>query len=95
MRINGIGTIKKETAMEILTEDGKTAVKSGEITTQELGEMYKLHETKRLSRIGKCADLFANNYNRIPESLQDKLSPAELAELTDAFYECYGDGKNA
>lgn len=31
MKINGIGVIKKETAMEILTEDGKAAVKSGEI----------------------------------------------------------------
>ena len=95
MRIQGIGTVRKEVAMQILTREGREAVKSGEITTQELGEMYKLHEIKKLSRIGKCSDLFANCYKWIPESLQEKLSLEELAQLTDVFYECYGAGKNA
>ena len=43
MKINGIGTVTKEKALEILTQEGQDAVKSGEITTEELGEMYKLH----------------------------------------------------
>lgn len=39
MIIKGIGTIRKEDAMSILTRDGRKAVKAGEITTEELGEM--------------------------------------------------------
>lgn len=52
MRINGIGTVRKKEAMKILTREGREAVKSGEIT------------------------------------------PDQLGRLTDAFYECYGEGKN-
>ena len=95
MRINGIGTVKKETAMSILTREGREAVKSGEITTEELGEMYKLEQVKKACKIGKFGDTFAANYSRIPDNLKEKLTPAELAELTEAFYKCYGDGKNA
>jgi hypothetical protein len=36
MKITGIGTIRKEDAMSILTREGE-AVKAGEITTEELG----------------------------------------------------------
>ena len=95
MRINGIGTVKKETAMSILTREGREAVKSGEITTEELGEMYKLEQVKKICKIGRFGDTFAANYSRIPDSLKEKLTPQELAELTEAFYKCYGDGKNA
>ena len=42
MRINGIGAVKKEEAMKILTAEGRRSVKAGEISTEELGEMYKL-----------------------------------------------------
>lgn len=95
MKINGIGIVKKEEAMKILTQDGRDAVKSGEITTEELGEMYKLNLVKKASRIGRNTDLFQANYKRIPEAIADKLSPEEVATLVDAFYQCYGDGKNA
>lgn len=95
MKINGIGTVAKETAMEILTQEGRDAVKSGEITTEELGEMYKLHLVKKVSRIGSNGELFRANYSRIPKTVADKLSPEEVASLVDAFYKCYGDGKNA
>lgn len=44
MRIKGIGIISKEKAMEILTREGRKAVRDGEITTEELGEMYKLQK---------------------------------------------------
>ena len=95
MKISGIGTVKKETAMSILTREGREAVKSGEITTEELGEMYKLEQVKKACKIGRFGDTFAVNYSRIPDSLKEKLTPQELVELTEAFYKCYGDGKNA
>lgn len=93
MKINGIGTVKKEEAMKILTAEGKRAVKAGEISTEELGEMYKLEMVKRASQIGRNTELFRVNYNRIPEGIADKLSPEDIASLVDAFYQCYGDGK--
>lgn len=93
MKINGIGTIKKEEAMKILTREGREAVKSGEITTEELGRMYKLEMVKKLSKIGKYGCTFAENYNRVPQEIADKLSPEEIAELVDSFYNCYSDGR--
>lgn len=93
MRINGIGAVKKEEAMKILTAEGRRSVKAGEISTEELGEMYKLEMVKRASRIGRNTELFRVNYNRIPEGIADKLSPEDIAGLVDAFYQCYGDGK--
>lgn len=95
MKIEGMGIVKKETAMSILTREGREAVKSGDITLEELGEMYKLEQVKKASQIGRYMDTFNANYNRIPEELQKKLTPEELAALTDAFYQCYGDGKHA
>lgn len=50
MRINGIGAVKKEEAMKILTAEGRRAVKAGEISTEELGEMYKLKWSKEPAR---------------------------------------------
>nr|DAO05073.1 MAG TPA: hypothetical protein [Bacteriophage sp.] len=94
MRINGIGTVKKEVAMSILTREGKEAVKTGEITLQELGQMYKLEQVKKACKIGRCADTFNANYSRIPDDLKDQLTPDQLGRLIDAFYECYGEGKN-
>ena len=95
MKINGIGIIRKEVAMSILTRDGRESVKNGEITIEELGAMYKLQQVKRTCKIGSCAETFAVNYERIPDDLKDKLTPQELADLVEAFYKCYGDGKNS
>lgn len=95
MKIQGIGVISKTEVMQILTKEGRESVKSGDITTQELGEMYKLEQVKKACKIGKYHDTFAANYSRIPDGLKEKLTPEELAELTMAFYKCYGDGKNA
>ena len=44
MRINGIGMVRKDEALKILTREGREAVKSGEITLEELGQMYKLEQ---------------------------------------------------
>lgn len=93
MRIKGIGTIKKSEAMSILTEEGKNAVKNGEITTEELGAMYKLEMVKRESKIGRMNDTFRKSYGWIPEELKAALSPVQLADLTDRFYNCYSAGK--
>jgi hypothetical protein len=94
MRIKGIGTISKEKAMEILTREGRKAVRDGEITTEELGEMYKLQKVKEACTIGTCTDSFTRSYEWIPEELKEELTPEQLGALTEAFYNCYGAGKN-
>ena len=94
MKIKGMGQIRKEKAMEILTREGREAVKAGEITLEELGQMYKLEQVKKCSKIGSCGDTFRANYDRIPDDLKEELTPEQLGRLTDAFYQCYGDGKN-
>ena len=95
MKIKGIGTIRKEDAMSILTREGREAVKSGDITLEELGEMYKLEMVKKASKIGNNGDTFRESYKWIPEELKEELAPEQLGKLVDAFHECYGAGKNA
>ena len=95
MKITGIGTIRKDDAMSILTREGREAVKAGEITTEELGEMYKLEMIKRSSKIGRNNDTFRESYKWIPDDLKEELTPEQLGKLADAFHECYGAGKNA
>lgn len=94
MKIKGIGTISKDKAMEILTREGREAVKSGDITPEELGEMYKLEMVKRSSKIGNNGETFRASYKWIPEDLKEELAPEQLGKLVDSFYECYGAGKN-
>lgn len=95
MIINGIGEVSEETILSILTNEGREAVASGEMTLEEVGQMYKLQQIKKASINGKFNDTFLANYDRIPEGLCDKLTPEELASLVDAFCRCYGDGKNS
>lgn len=95
MKIKGIGIVKKEDAMSILTREGREAVKAGEITIEELGEMYKLEMVKRSSKIGRNSDTFRESYKWIPDDLKEELTPEQLGKLVDSFYECYGAGKNA
>ena len=94
MKIKGIGTIRKEDAMSILTREGRKAVKSGDITLEELGDMYKLEMVKRSSKIGRNSDTFRESYKWIPEDLKEELAPEQLGKLVDSFYEFYGAGKN-
>ena len=94
MKIKGIGTIRKEDAMSILTREGRKAVKSGDITLEQLGDMYKLEMVKRSSKIGRNSDTFRESYKWIPEDLKEELAPEQLGKLVDSFYECYGAGKN-
>lgn len=94
MKINGIGTIRKEEAMSILSREGRKAVKSGDITLEELGDMYKLEMVERASKIGRYGDTFRASYKWIPDDLKEELTPEQLGKLVDSFYECYGAGKN-
>lgn len=94
IKVKGIGLVKKEELMEILTAEGKKAVKSGEITTKELGEMYKLEQIKKASKVGCFGRTFRGAFKWIPRELIEELTPEQLGKLTDAFYECYGAGKN-
>ncbi len=93
MKINGIGTVKKEEILKILTDEGRESLKNGEITLEEAGWLYKLELIKKHSRVGGYGDTFNASFTRIPDSLKDKLSPEELGELVDAFYECYNGRK--
>lgn len=99
MKIQGIGVINKKTAIKELgldrDKEGREALRNGEFTDEEIGEMYKLQKVREACKIGSCGDTFRANYGRIPDSLKEKLTPEELAELVEAFYQCYGDGKNA
>lgn len=79
----------------IFTSEMTEAIKSGEMTLSDALEMDKYEKVARLSKIGRFGDTFRASYKRIPEHLTEKLSAEELAELVDAFYRCYSDGKNA
>ena len=79
----------------IFTSDMTDAIKSGEMTVTDAVSISKYQKVMQLSKIGKFGNTFRVNYARIPESLIEKFSAEETAELVDAFYKCYSDGKNA
>lgn len=83
MKIEGIGVINKNKALSILTKEGREAVKAGEITIDELGEMYKLELVRKSTKIGNM------------EELKKQLAPEQLGDLVDSFYSCYSAGKMA
>ena len=77
----------------IFTSEMTEAIKSGEMTLSDASKMGKYKKVVRLSKIGRFGDTFWASYSRIPESLIDKLTAEETAELVDAFYQCYSDGR--
>lgn len=81
--------------LNIFTEDARMSVRSGDLTIQDILCMDKRRKVMVLSKIGPFEATFQANYSRIPEGLFDKLQPADLAALVDAFYQAYSDGKNA
>nr|DAG23634.1 MAG TPA: hypothetical protein [Bacteriophage sp.] len=93
MKITGVGVINKKKALSILTREGREAVKAGEITIEELGEIYKLDLIKKNSKIGNMEDTFRESYKWIPEDLKEQLTPEQLGKLVDSFYSCYSTGK--
>lgn len=56
--------------------------------------MYKLQKVKEACAIGTCTDSFNNSYKWVPDELKEELTPEQLGALTEAFYKCYGAGKN-
>lgn len=95
MYIQGVGRVKIQDAMGILTEEGRQVVDDVDTTLDELGRMYKVELVKKLSKISRFPDTFRESYKWIPEELREQLSPEQLAALVDSFHECYGAGKNA
>ena len=82
MYIKGIGKVKKEDVMSILTTDGKEAVNNGDISIEELEEMYKLEQVKTLSQIGSMLDTFRESYKWIPDELKVELSSVNFKYAT-------------
>lgn len=93
MKIKGIGIISQKEVSSVLSRDGLQAIKDGNMTWEEAGDLYKLQLVKKHSKIGSMSDTFNASISRIPEDVYDKLSPADIAALVDAFYDCYADGK--
>lgn len=81
--------------LSAFTEEASKAVKSGDMTLEDLLRMDKYNKVQKISKIGAFDNTFRANFSRIPDSLFKKLTAEEIAELTDAFYQCYSDGKNA
>lgn len=79
----------------IFTSEVTASIKDGEMTLVDVVAMSKYEEVKKLSKIGSFGATFSANYRRIPSDLLSKLSAKETAELVDAFYKCYYDGRNA
>lgn len=79
----------------IFTFEMAAAIKDGNMTVSDAVAISKYEKIRRISKIGSCYDTFCRNYDRIPDQLKNKLPAEDLAELVDAFYFCYSDGKNA
>ena len=95
MRDKASGFKTVSSSIKTFTSEMTNAIKSGEMTVSDAIAMSKYKKVMLLSRIGSFGDTFRANYRRIPESIIDKLTAKETAELVDAFYQCYSDGKNA
>ena len=93
MFVKGIGQVKKEELLEVLTSEGREAVKNGEMTMEEVASEYKCSKVKKCARCGSFAATFENNFYRIPLELREKLTSEELGALADAFCDCYNDGR--
>lgn len=69
------------------------SLKNGDLSLPDVFFMAKYQRVKKCSKIGAFDDTFRACYNRIPPALAGKLSAQELADLVDAFYNCYNDGR--
>lgn len=79
----------------IFTKEVTSAIKNGDMTLSDAVAASKFSEIKKLSEIGGFEATFYANYKRIPSDLLHKLTPKETADLVDAFYKCYSDGKES
>nr|DAG81499.1 MAG TPA: helix-turn-helix domain protein [Caudoviricetes sp.] len=81
--------------LNIFSAEVRQSIKDGKMDLHDLLRMDKYQKIKKLSKIGNFESTFYENYKWIPEELFDKLTPEDLANLVDRFYECYSAGKNA
>ena len=82
-------------AMEILTEEGREAVYSGEWRLKDLKLNYKIDKVKEISKIGRYGTTFNYQWKLIPAKIKELADPEDLAALVDALYEQYQNGQNA
>lgn len=80
---------------KIFTSEVTESIKNGDLTLADAVVMSKLNKVRLASKIGSFGATFNANYKRIPSDLLHKLTVKETADLVDAFYKCYSDGKNA
>lgn len=92
--VQGVGKVKLDDAMDILTREGKEAVKKNEISLAELGGMYKCRLVQNKAKCGSFEGTFNKCWMRIPTSLKEYATVEDLAATVDAFNECYADGMN-
>lgn len=79
--------------LSIFSDEAKKSLREGDLTLSELYDMSKYQKVKKLSKIGRLNATFSACYNRITDGIFEKLQPDDLAQLVDAFYDCYSDGK--
>lgn len=79
--------------LNIFTSEVREALENGDLSLTDVLSMDKREKAMELSKIGRFSETFNENFNRIPNELFPKLSAQELANLVDAFYSCYSDGK--
>lgn len=88
--------LKDEFLVELKNGEAfKTNAENDELTPEEEAAIERYREIKKAAKCGGFENTFCANYARIPDGLKEKLSPEELGQLVDAFWECYGDGKNS
>ena len=92
--VQGVGKVKLDDAMDILTREGKEAVKKNEISLAELGGMYKCRLVQNKAKCGSFEGTFNKCWMRIPASLKEYATVEDLATTVDTFNECYADGMN-
>lgn len=77
----------------IFSDEVTTSLKNGDLSLSNVFAMAKYQRVKKCSKIGAFDDTFRACYDRIPSAWAGKLSVQDLADLVDAFYDCYSDGK--
>lgn len=92
--VQGVGKVRLDDAMGILTREGKEAVKKNEISLAELGGMYKCRLVQNKAKCGSFEGTFNKCWMRIPADLKEYATVEDLAATVDAFNECYADGMN-
>ena len=95
MKINGMGNVRKSDMLKAFSAEGRKAIKEGIITWEEAAHDYKEAAAQKLSKWGNYSLTYTDNRRNIPEDIADKLSPADIAALVDAFQSCYSAGKNS